>query len=394
MDTSLRQERTRIDHGELIRWTKGFGAANTEGHGVAAMFLTSLAKFVADPRHHWHAHRVASHYVNPKTKIAVIFGTECDAEYMKRVADIPKIKNLGIDDEAEVGINCEWLFEHEHLPRTKYDAIVDDTFNKPGEQAFNVCPHQKPTPGRYLSEILRLVICVLIDEGVLFHWQNTYPYVFDTAFLSLMESDPTDELLIIIGIFTHFCRGDDACGAPVLPCAGAAYWLWDRGHCEQDGKYPGFADRVHDSVDCAGQVPASAAPAPIHTPNVFDRYTGERSGCLHPHSYTAHQHPCSDTAQSIGIAASFDKNLTSSVGCAIGSEACSISIHACFSPVLDLGKEPCWGTRRLVYVEAVELPAFAAHNSSQGGPNAAPFIGRGSHKDYQIANLHARSGLS
>ena len=38
---------------------------------------------------------------------------------------------------------------------------------------------------------MRLVICELIDEGVLFLGQNTYklekPYCFDTAFLSLME---------------------------------------------------------------------------------------------------------------------------------------------------------------------------------------------------------------
>lgn len=87
---------------------------------------------------------------------------------------------------------------------------------------------KKLISGRYLGEILRLVICELIDEGVLFLGQNTYklenPYVFDTAFLSLMErsvlvppslilimlllfsspSDPTDELLMIIGIFSHF----------------------------------------------------------------------------------------------------------------------------------------------------------------------------------------------
>ena len=29
-------------------------------------------------------------------------------------------------------------FQHEHLPRTKYDQIVDETSNKPGEQAFEV----------------------------------------------------------------------------------------------------------------------------------------------------------------------------------------------------------------------------------------------------------------
>jgi hexokinase len=50
---------------------------------------------------------------------------------------------------------------------------------------------QKLISGRYLGEILRLVICELIDEGVLFLGQETYklekPYAFDTAFLSLME---------------------------------------------------------------------------------------------------------------------------------------------------------------------------------------------------------------
>jgi hexokinase len=40
-----RQE--RIDHGELIRWTKGFGAANTEGRDVAAMFRESLQRHVS-----------------------------------------------------------------------------------------------------------------------------------------------------------------------------------------------------------------------------------------------------------------------------------------------------------------------------------------------------------
>lgn len=29
-------------------------------------------------------------------------------------------------------------FKHEHLPRTKYDIVVDESSNKPGEQAFEV----------------------------------------------------------------------------------------------------------------------------------------------------------------------------------------------------------------------------------------------------------------
>jgi len=52
---------------------------------------------------------IASSYVNPRTRIAVIFGTGCNAAYMERVGEIHKIKNLGIDDEARMAINCEWV---------------------------------------------------------------------------------------------------------------------------------------------------------------------------------------------------------------------------------------------------------------------------------------------
>ncbi|KAG6907258.1 hypothetical protein DXG01_009678 [Tephrocybe rancida] len=282
----------RIDHGELIRWTKGFGAPNTEGKDVAEMFRKSLEKYLARIQelpvkltaliNDTTGTLIASHYVNPKTKIACIFGTGCNAAYMEHVKDIPKIKNLGIDEEADMAINCEWgafdSFEHEHLPRTKYDAIVDDTSNKPGEQAF-----EKLISGRYLGEILRLVICELIDEGVLFLGQNTYklenPYVFDTAFLSLMESDPTEELLMIIGIFSHFFAVETTLAerqffralamligrrAARLSACGIAAIVSKMNYLEEgclvgaDGslynKYPGFADRIHEGlVDIFGE---------------------------------------------------------------------------------------------------------------------------------------------
>ncbi|KIY69002.1 hexokinase [Cylindrobasidium torrendii FP15055 ss-10] len=271
----------RIDHGVLIRWTKGFGAGDTEGRDVAAMFNKSvddlkipvkMTALINDTT----GTLIASHYVNPRTKIAVIFGTGCNAAYMERVGDIPKIKNLGIDDDAEMAINCEWgafdSFKHEHLPRTKYDQIVDESSNKVGEQAF-----EKLISGRYLGEILRLVLCDLIDEGVLFLGQNTYkletPYVLETAFLSLMESDPTDELLMIIGIFSHFFALDTTLAerqffkalakligrrAARLSACGIAAIVSKKNYLEEgcsvgaDGslynKYPHFADRVHEGL--------------------------------------------------------------------------------------------------------------------------------------------------
>jgi hexokinase len=86
---------------------------------------------------------------------------------MERVGDIPKLAHLGIDPDAQMAINCEWVrgiqillrrvgaltgytqgafdsFLHEHLPRTKYDQVVDESSNKPGEQAFEVRTRRVP----------------------------------------------------------------------------------------------------------------------------------------------------------------------------------------------------------------------------------------------------------
>lgn len=47
--------------------------------------------------------------------------------------------------------------------------------------------------------------------------------------------------------------------------------------------------------------------------------------------------------QNIAMAATWDTDIVYRVGRAIGTEARSIGIHGCFSPVLDLGQEPRWG---------------------------------------------------
>jgi beta-glucosidase-like glycosyl hydrolase len=59
--------------------------------------------------------------------------------------------------------------------------------------------------------------------------------------------------------------------------------------------------------------------------------------------------------QSLGMAASFDVDLVKRVGRAIGSEARSIGIGACLSPVLDLGLDPRWGRVQEAWGEDVLL---------------------------------------
>lgn len=155
---------------------------------------------------------IASAYVDKRTKLGIIFGTGCNCAYMEKMSGIGKLKALGLPDDDEVGFwdSCGWrlpswltcdslrtnrwpstangafrstLFffrrnqrtkppfsilirgafdssTHEHLPRTSYDIIIDETSNKPGQQAF-----EKMIAGLYLGEIFRLIMCEMIDEG-------------------------------------------------------------------------------------------------------------------------------------------------------------------------------------------------------------------------------------
>ncbi|KAJ7792751.1 hypothetical protein B0H14DRAFT_3498831 [Mycena olivaceomarginata] len=67
---------------------------------------------------------------------------------MERVGDIHKIKNLGIDDEAAPSTRSSTS-----ISLARNNAIVDDTSNKPGEQAFEVrappSSHSNSLPSRH-----------------------------------------------------------------------------------------------------------------------------------------------------------------------------------------------------------------------------------------------------
>ncbi|KAJ7218227.1 hypothetical protein B0H12DRAFT_1205561 [Mycena haematopus] len=234
--------RERIDHSVPIRWMKSFGAANTKARtwrpcSASLSQSTSLIN-------------------NTSTLIASTMSTPGRICSRRRC---PKIKNLGIDDKATMGISCERdafdSFEHEHLSRTKCDAIVDGTEEQAVENFIS---------GRNLGEIIWLVVCELVDEGLLLLRQHTFKlwavYVFDTTFLSLMASDLTDEPFVITASYALFALGTtlperlSACGIVAIvskiqysaeECAAGA---------GADGNTPGCADRGHEwLVDVLGE---------------------------------------------------------------------------------------------------------------------------------------------
>jgi hexokinase len=138
---------------------------------------------------------VASAYTDDTTQIGCIFGTGCNAAYMERIGSIPKLAHMKLDPEMPIAINCEWgAFDNEHLvlPRTTYDATIDEESPRPGQQTF-----EKMVAGLYLGEVFRLVLVDLHDnkEIHIFEGQNIdrlrKAYSLDASFLSLIEEYAT-----------------------------------------------------------------------------------------------------------------------------------------------------------------------------------------------------------
>jgi hexokinase len=205
----------RIDHAVLKTWTKGFDIADVEGHDVAAalrekIVARNLPVELICVINDTVGALVASAYNDPKTIIGAIFGTGCNAAYMAELSSIGKMKESDRAESRKYGskmaINCEYgAFDNAGavLPRTKYDAHIDDASPRPGEQAF-----EKLSAGLYLGEILRLVLVDLHSRGVIFQSQDARglqePYALDTGFLSTLEDDSTPTLSDSRAAFKQF----------------------------------------------------------------------------------------------------------------------------------------------------------------------------------------------
>lgn len=193
-----------IDHGVLQTWTKGFEIKDVEGKDVASQLRSAMKELDLPVRlvavvNDTIGAMIASAYNDPDTIIGAIFGTGCNAAYMDKISNIPKLKESKeiqkLDPETPMAINCEYgAFDNSRsvLPVTKYDDKIDRSSPKPGEQMF-----EKLSAGLYLGEIYRLIILDLHNRSPslfardqdLNNSKINKPYSIDTAFLSTIEGD-------------------------------------------------------------------------------------------------------------------------------------------------------------------------------------------------------------
>ncbi|XP_057212479.1 hexokinase-4 isoform X1 [Triplophysa rosa] len=186
-----------LDKGILLNWTKGFKASGAEGNNVVGLlrdaikrrgdFEMDVVAMVNDTV----ATMISCYYEDRSCEVGMIVGTGCNACYMEEMRTVELVEG----EEGRMCVNTEWgAFgangELEEF-RLEYDRVVDETSLNPGKQLY-----EKLIGGKYMGELVRLVLLKLVNENLLFNGEASDLLktrgAFETRFVSQIESDTGD----------------------------------------------------------------------------------------------------------------------------------------------------------------------------------------------------------
>ncbi|XP_008055432.1 glucokinase isoform X1 [Carlito syrichta] len=186
-----------IDKGILLNWTKGFKASGAEGNNVVGLlrdaikrrgdFEMDVVAMVNDTV----ATMISCYYEDRQCEVGMIVGTGCNACYMEEMQNVELVEG----DEGRMCVNTEWgaFGDSGELDEflLEYDRLVDESSANPGQQLY-----EKLIGGKYMGELVRLVLLRLVDENLLFHGEASEQLrtrgAFETRFVSQVESDSGD----------------------------------------------------------------------------------------------------------------------------------------------------------------------------------------------------------
>ncbi|KAL7981464.1 hypothetical protein Chor_002360 [Crotalus horridus] len=195
-----------IDKGILLNWTKGFKASGAEGNNIVGLlrdaikrrgdFEMDVVAMVNDTV----ATMISCYYEDHRCEVGMIVGTGCNACYMEEMENVELVEG----NEGRMCVNTEWgaFGESGELDEflLEYDRVVDETSLNPGQQLF-----EKIIGGKYIGEIVRLVLLKLVNENLLFSGEASEKLKtrgsFESRFISQIESHqerPLDALRIVI----------------------------------------------------------------------------------------------------------------------------------------------------------------------------------------------------
>ncbi|WPG99914.1 hexokinase-1 [Acrodontium crateriforme] len=205
-------DQTSPRSGKVLAMGKGFNAT----HGVEGRDLSELIMEACSARglnvqmraivNDSAATLLAQAYRNPSTRMSLILGTGTNVGIYLPVSALAK-ERFGDRPESwfsvanEVLVNTEISMFGKHiLPTTKWDDELNAKCARPDFQPFEYL-----TTGRYLGEIVRLVLVDAITNAGLFegHMPDRLnePYAFDTKIIAAFESDKSQTLSTASALF-------------------------------------------------------------------------------------------------------------------------------------------------------------------------------------------------
>ncbi|KAK4514268.1 uncharacterized protein ATC70_001859 [Mucor velutinosus] len=192
---------TGLDKGIIIALEHGFEFPNVIGCDAVDLFdrrfrAKGLAVKIVAIANDGVCTLLAHAYQHPSTRIGVIHSAGTNCAYYDKMSNIGQFRDVE-HQEHDMIINTEWCnIGSRHLPKTEFDALLDQQSNNPGIHSF-----EKMTTGMYLGEITRQVLVHLINEKVLsFDLDQEeddeclllLPYQFDTSYMYVCEADVDD----------------------------------------------------------------------------------------------------------------------------------------------------------------------------------------------------------
>ncbi|KAH7120222.1 putative glucokinase [Dactylonectria estremocensis] len=206
---SFTYENESLSRGTMIQWDKGWDIPSALGRDPCEMLQTAIDELGLSV----HVSALASDSVGTlmarsytsttksSTLIGAIFGTGTNAAYVERMSNLTKLQSRpefrSHGPDSIMIMNTEWgAFDEEMkaLPTTIYDDLLDENSVNQKSQML-----EKRISGLYLGELLRLVICQLLETGLLnMQLDADSPlmraYAVDSSFLTLLAKDPTKSL--------------------------------------------------------------------------------------------------------------------------------------------------------------------------------------------------------
>ena len=181
-----------LNNAVLLHWNKGFEVSGVVGNDVVQMLHEAIERrgdlncevvaIVNDTV----GTMMACALEEPDCNIGLIIGTGLNACYMEHVDNIAAVKSDNKVKQMCVNMELGGLGSNGVLDtfRNQYDHAVDDLTSNKSQQLF-----EKMVGGKYLGEIVRVVLCDLVKSAGLFGGKASKKLFVKGAFLTAYVSE-------------------------------------------------------------------------------------------------------------------------------------------------------------------------------------------------------------